>query len=134
MTVSKDMEILLKMQVIAVVGCSPDAKRPSGRVAAYLLDAGYRVIPVNPKHEQLLGERCFPDLKSIPEPVDVVLIFRKLEFVPDIVKAAIEKGAKGVWMQKGIDHPEAAELARKNGLTVVVDDCFMSQHVSRMGR
>ena len=134
MSVSEDIEKLLKMQVVAVVGCSPDPGRPSHRVAAYLLDAGYRIIPVNPARDEILGEKCYPDLAAIPEAVDVVLVFRRAEAAPDVVRQAIAAKAKGVWLQKGIVHPEAAELARKSGLTMVMDDCFMTQHLSRMGR
>lgn len=134
MAAREDIEALLKMQVIAVVGCSPKRERPSHQVAQYLMEVGYRVIPVNPGHRELLGEKCYPDLKAIPEPVDVVDIFRRREHVKDIVRQAVEIGAKGVWMQDGTADPEAAELARKNGLRVVADDCIMRQHLSRMGR
>lgn len=130
----EDIERLLKLQVLAVVGCSSDPARPSHRVSAYLMDAGYRVIPVNPAEEEILGERTYPDLASIPDPVDVVVVFRRSEAVPEAVRQAIAAGAKGVWMQKGIVHAEAAALARDSGLTVVMDECFMTQHLSRMGR
>ncbi|MFH1723182.1 MAG: CoA-binding protein [Elusimicrobiota bacterium] len=130
----QDLEALLNMRVVAVVGCSPKPKRPSNRVAAYLADAGYRVIPVNPGHDEILGEKCYRDLRSIPDPVEVVCVFRRAEFAADIVRQAIGIGAKGVWMQDGIDSPEAAVLARKNGLKVVMNDCIMRQHLSRFRR
>ena len=134
MTESPDYEALLEMQVVAVVGCSPDLEKPSCRVASYLMEAGYRVIPVNPNHEEILGERCYPDLSSIPEPVEVVNIFRPAEHVLGIVREAIAVKAKGVWIQDGIRAPDAVRLARENGLKVVVDDCIMRQHLSRFGR
>jgi predicted CoA-binding protein len=134
MNSSQDIEDLLKMQVIAVVGCSPNPQRPSYQVASYLMDAGYRVIPVNPGHEEILGEKCYPSLSDIPEPIDVVDVFRRAEFVPELVRQAISLKAKGIWLQDGIHAPEAVEFARKNGLKVVVDDCFMRQHLSRFGR
>ncbi|MFA5138897.1 MAG: CoA-binding protein [Elusimicrobiota bacterium] len=134
MSSSKDIETLLKMQVVAVVGCSPKAGRPSNRVASYLMDAGYRIIPVNPGCEEILGERCYPDLTVVPDPVDVVLVFRRSEFVPEIARQAAAKGSKGLWLQIGVSHPAAAEQARKAGMIVVSDECFMSQHLSRMGR
>lgn len=134
MAVREDIEALLKLHVVAVVGCSPKRERPSHQVAQYLLEAGYRVIPVNPGHRELLGERCYPDLKAIPEPVDVVDVFRRREHAKDVVRQAVEIGAKGVWLQDGTADPEAVELARRNGLRVVADDCIMRQHLSRMGR
>lgn len=120
--------ILRQARTIAVVGLSPKAARPSHQVAAYLLAAGYRVIPVNPGHEQLLGLPAYPDLASVPEPVDIVDIFRRSEEVPAIVDAAIAMGAKVVWMQLGIVHEEAAGKARAAGLTVIMDRCLMVDH------
>ncbi|HBL17843.1 MAG: hypothetical protein A2X36_00795 [Elusimicrobia bacterium GWA2_69_24] len=134
MAESQDYEPMLEMQVVAVVGCSPDPAKPSCRVASYLMEAGYRVIPVNPKFEEILGERCYPDLRAIPEPVEVVDIFRKADQVLGVVQEAIAIKAKGVWIQDGIQAPEAARLAREHGLKVVVDDCIMRQHLSRFGR
>lgn len=122
------------MRTVAVVGCSPSPERPSHRVAAYLLEVGYRVIPVNPGHDEVLGEKCYPDLASIPEPVDVVDVFRRPEAVAQVVREAIRKGAKGLWLQDGVRDPEAEALARGSGMTVVADDCIMRQHLSRLGR
>jgi len=134
MTTNQDYEALLKLNVVAVVGCSPKTERPSYQVASYLMEAGYRVIPVNPNHETVLGETCYPDLKSIPDEVEVVSVFRGGKHVLAIVRQAIEKGVKGVWLQDGIEAPEAAKLARESGLVVVENDCFMRQHLSRCGR
>ncbi len=122
------------MQVVAVVGCSPKRERASHQVAEYLIDAGYRIIPVNPGHKEVLGEPCFPDLLAIPDPIDVVDVFRRAEHVMEIVQQAVKIKAKAVWLQDGIDAPEAAAFARKAGLKVVVNDCFMRQHLSRLGR
>lgn len=134
MTGPQHYEALLEQQVVAVVGCSPKPERPSYQVSAYLVDAGYRVIPVNPNHDEILGEKCHPDLRSVPERVEVVSVFRRAEAVLGIVQEAIEIGAKGVWIQDGIDAPGAVELARRNGLLVVSNDCIMRQHLSRFGR
>jgi predicted CoA-binding protein len=134
MSSSADIETLLKMHVVAVVGCSPNPARPSHQVASYLIDIGYRVIPVHPGHDEILGEKCYASLADVPEPVDVVDVFRRAEFVPEIVRQAVAIKAKGLWLQDGIDAPEAVETARKSGLTVVVNDCLMRQHLSRMGR
>lgn len=134
MTVSDDIETLLKLRTVAVVGCSPKADRPSHQVASYLMDAGYRVIPVNPAAAEILGEVCYPDLASIPEPVDVVDVFRNQAALLDAARQAVAKGAKGLWFQDGLIDHAAAALARKAGLTVVADDCIMRQHLSRFGR
>ncbi|MBI4386534.1 MAG: CoA-binding protein [Elusimicrobia bacterium] len=130
----EDIEEILKLQVIAVVGCSPRPDRPSHQVAAYLLEAGYRVIPVRPAVPEILGERCYPSLRDVPELIDAVDIFRRSEFVFPIVEEAVAVKAKAVWMQDGIEDLGAAELARKNGLRVVMNDCLMRQHLSRFGR
>jgi predicted CoA-binding protein len=121
-------EILRVGRTIAVVGLSAKRYRPSYGVAEYLQRAGYRVIPVNPHETEILGERCYPDVESVPEPIDIVDIFRRSEFVPEIVEAAIRKGAKVVWMQEGVIHEEAARRAREAGLEVVMDRCILKDH------
>jgi predicted CoA-binding protein len=121
-------EILQSARTIAVIGLSGKRYRPSYGVAEYLKRAGYRIIPVNPEETEVLGEKCYPDLDSIPEPVDVVDIFRRSEFVPEIVEAAIRKGAKVVWMQEGVIHEEAARRAEEAGLAVVMDRCILKDH------
>lgn len=120
--------ILRESKTIAVVGLSPDPDRPSNRVAGYLQGQGYRIIPVNPAVEEVLGERSYPDLASVPGEVDVVDIFRRPEHVPAIVEAAIAKGVKAIWMQEGIVHEEAAAKARAAGLKVVMDRCMFKEH------
>jgi predicted CoA-binding protein len=120
--------ILRSSRTIAVVGLSGRRFRPSYGVAEYLQKAGYRIIPVNPRESQILGEKCYPDLESIPEPVDIVDIFRRPEFVPEVVEAAIRIGAKVIWMQEGVVHEEAAERGEAAGLTVIMDRCLLKDH------
>ncbi len=131
---NEDIEAILKMQSVAVVGCSPKRERPSYQVASYLMDAGYRVIPVNPLHGEILGEKCYGRLSDVQESVDVVDIFRRPEEVLELTREAVEIKAKAIWMQDGISVPEAAAMARQAGLRVVMDDCLMRQHLSRLGR
>ena len=121
-------EILRSSHTIAVVGLSHKRYRPSYGVAEYMKQAGYRIIPVNPHEDEVLGEKCYADLDSVPEPVDIVDIFRRSEFVPEIVEAAIRKGAKAVWMQEGVVHEEAARRAEAAGLVVVMDRCILKEH------
>jgi predicted CoA-binding protein len=121
-------EILQNARTIAVVGLSPKRFRPSYGVSEYMQKAGYRIIPVNPGQGAILGETCYPDLDSVPDPIDIVDIFRRSEFVPDIVEAAIRKGAKAVWMQEGVIHEEAARRAEAAGLAVVMDRCILKDH------
>ena len=121
-------EILRVGRTIAVVGLSAKRYRPSYGVAEYMQRAGYRIIPVNPHETEVLGEKCYPDVESVPEPIDIVDIFRRSEFVPEIVEAAIRKGAKVVWMQEGVIHEEAARRAREAGLEVVMDRCILKDH------
>jgi hypothetical protein len=124
-------EILRSTRTIAVVGLSSKRHRPSYGVAEYLQSAGYRIIPVNPQEEMVLGERACARLEDVPEPVDLVDIFRRSERVPEVVESAIRIGAKGVWMQEGVIHPEAAERARQAGLAVVMDLCILKEHAKR---
>ena len=121
-------EILRVGRTIAVVGLSAKRYRPSYGVAEYMQRAGYRIIPVNPHETEVLGEKCYPDVESVPEPIDIVDIFRRSEFVPEIVEAAIRKGAKVVWMQEGVIHEEAAPRAQEAGLEVVMDRCILKDH------
>jgi predicted CoA-binding protein len=125
---SIEEEILNSSRVVAVVGLSPNPERPSYRVASYLKEQGYKIIPVNPTAKKILDEVSYPDLTSIPEPVDVVDIFRRSEEVPTIVEDAIKIGAKAVWMQEGVVNEEAATRARKAGLPVVMDKCMFKEH------
>ena len=124
-------EILEQGKTLAVVGLSSKTMRPSHGVADYMQQHGYRIIPVNPHEESVLGEKGFASLDAVPEAIDVVVIFRRPEFVPEIVEAAIRKGAKVVWMQEGVIHEQAAERARAAGLKVVMDRCILKEHAKR---
>ena len=119
---------ILELKTIAVVGFSPKPERPSHYVSIYLKEMGYNVIPVNPGHKKINGMVSYPDLISIPEKVDIVDIFRRSEFVPPIVDAAISIGAKAIWMQDHVIHEESAKKAEDAGLLVVMDDCMLRQH------
>lgn len=121
-------QVLREHQVIAVVGVSNNPARPSYDVAKYLHERGYKIIPVNPMLTEFLGEKSYPDVLSIPEPVDVVDIFRNPEAVPEIVEQAIAKRAKVVWMQPGAENLEAAQRAMDAGLQVIVGVCMMKEH------
>jgi hypothetical protein len=126
--VTLEAEILRKYRTVAVVGVSSRQDRPSHRVALYLKEHGYRIIPVNPRQTEVLGEKCYPDLCSIPTPVEVVDVFRRPNQVPRVVAEALYNGAKVVWMQEGIVHEAAARRAREAGLEVVMDRCMMVEH------
>lgn len=121
-------EILLSVNTIASVGLSSNPDKESYGVASYLKGQGYKIIPVNPTAAEILGEKAYPDLSSIPEKVDVVQVFRKPEDVPPVVEEAIRIGAKAVWMQEGIVNEEAAQKARQAGLQVVMDACMRAMH------
>ncbi|MFC1597090.1 CoA-binding protein [Planctomycetota bacterium] len=120
--------ILRTAKVVAVVGLSDKPERDSHRVAAYLKEHGYHIIPVNPNVTEVLGEKAYPSLQEVPEQVDVVDIFRRPEAVPEIVDDAIEVGAKVIWMQEGIVHNAAAAKARAVSLKVVMGRCMMKEH------
>lgn len=127
-------QLLKTAHTIAVVGLSDSPLRPSYGVAEYLQSRGYRIIPVNPALTEVLGEKCYPTLTDIPatERLDIVDIFRRPEFVPAIVDAAIDRGNVGaIWMQDGIVHHEAAEKARRAGLAVIMDQCLLREHRQR---
>jgi predicted CoA-binding protein len=128
-----EAEILNTSRTVAIVGLSSRADRPSHIVGSYLKEHGYRVIPVNPRETEVLGEKSYPDLASVPEPVDVVDIFRAAEEVPAIVREAIRIGAKAVWMQEGIINEEAARLATAAGLRVAMDRCMRKEHLKLHG-
>jgi predicted CoA-binding protein len=120
--------ILANSKTIAVVGLSSSSRRAGYYVPAYLQELGYRIIPVNPNLDKALGEKAYPDLDAVPEPIDLVLIFRRPDKVPAVVDKAIEIGANAVWMQLGIINVPAADRAKKAGLNVVMDACMMVEH------
>jgi predicted CoA-binding protein len=120
--------LLRNAKTIAVVGLSSRRSRPSYGVSEYMQSQGYRIIPVNPNETEILGEKVWTSLDEIPERIDIVDIFRRPECVPEIVDAAIRIGAKGIWMQEGVVHEEAAAKAREAGLEVVMDRCILKEH------
>jgi predicted CoA-binding protein len=126
-------DILLSTKTIASVGLSSNPGKESFWIVKYLKDQGYHVIPVNPTADEILGEKSYPDLESIPENIDVVQVFRKPEDVPPVVDSAIKAGAKVVWMQEGIVNEEAAQKARQAGLQVVMDACMRATHRRLIG-
>src|SRR5580692_3673801 len=121
-------ELLRAAKVIAVVGLSSDEMRPSYGVAAYMQQAGYRIIPVNPNETEVLGEKAYARLEDVPEEIDIVDIFRRSVFVRGVVDSAIRVGAKAVWMQEGVVDESAAEIARAAGLDVIMDRCILKDH------
>ena len=121
-------ELLRTSRTIAVVGLSSKKTRPSHGVSEYMQRQGYRIVPVNPNEAEVLGEKAYADLESVPESVDIVNIFRRSEFVPETVDAAIRIGARAVWMQEEVIHQEAAERAAAAGLAVVMDRCILKEH------
>lgn len=121
-------EILSTTKTIAIVGLSQKEERPSNEVARYLLDRGYIIVPVCPKYDEILGLKSYPNLSEISKDIDMVDIFRKPEVISEIVKAAIRKGVKVIWMQEGIVNNEAAEKAKIAGLKVVMNKCIMKEH------
>jgi len=125
--------ILTRSRVVAVVGLSANWYRPSYFAAKYLQDHGYRIIPVNPTYAEVLGEKCYPDLASIPGSVDLVDCFRHAEDMPPIARAAVAKGAKALWMQIGIQSEEATRIALAGGLDVVANRCVKIEHARIMG-
>jgi predicted CoA-binding protein len=126
-------EILLSAKTIASVGLSSNQQKESYGIVSYLKEQGYHIIPVNPTADEILGEKSYPDLESVPEPIDVVQVFRKPVDVPPVVESAIKAGAKVVWMQEGIVNEEAAQKARAAGLQVVMDACMRVTHRRLIG-
>ena len=124
-------ELLNSAKTIAVVGLSSRSCRPSFGVTRYMQAAGYRIFPVNPNETELLGEKSYARLEDIPEKIDIVNVFRKAEFVPEIVDAAIRIGARSIWLQEGIIDEVSAARARSAGLTVVMDRCIFKDHYKR---
>ena len=123
--------MLEKYRTLTVVGLSSKVMRPSYGVAAYMQTQGYRIIPVNPNETSVLGEKACASLDEAPDPVEIVVIFRRPEFVPETVEAAIRRGAKVIWMQEGIIHEAAARRAREAGLEVIQDRCILKEHAKR---
>ena len=128
------MQILRDFRRVAVVGVSDRPERDSYRVAAYLQQAGYTVIPVNPNLTTVLGQPCWPSLEAVPGLIEVVDVFRRSELVPPVVDAAIRIRARAIWMQDGVEHAAAAARARAAGLLVVMDRCMKRDHAAGFAR
>jgi uncharacterized protein len=126
-------ELLRRARTIAVVGLSDKPLRPSHGVAAYLQNHGYRIIPVNPRIEYCLGEKAYASLGDVPEKIDIVNIFRRPEFVEEVVDEAISLRIPAIWMQEEVIHEKAAEKARKAGIFVLMDRCILKEHKARLG-
>jgi uncharacterized protein len=124
-------DILERYKSLAIVGLSSKWSRPSHGVGTYMQSKGYRIIPVNPQETSVLGERAYASLEEVSEPLEVVVIFRRPEFVAAVVDAAIRKGAKVIWMQEGVVHEEAARRAREAGIQVIQDRCILKEHAKR---
>ncbi len=132
-TIAQLRRILKENHTIAVVGLSADWFRPSYFAAKYMQEHGFRIIPVNPKYDEILGEKCYPDLKSIPEQVDIVDVFRKPQDCVPIAREAVDIGAKVLWMQIGVINDEAARIAADAGLDVVMDRCVKIEYARLFG-
>ncbi|ACU75098.1 CoA-binding domain protein [Catenulispora acidiphila DSM 44928] len=126
--------VLNTARTIAVVGLSKNELRASYFVGYYLKRHGFRVVPVNPRETEILGERCYPSLRDIPEPVDVVDVFRASDAVPGVAREAVEIGASALWCQFGVINPEGNQIAENGGLSVVVDRCIKIEHARYVGR
>ncbi len=126
-------ELLKRSKTIAVVGLSDSPLRASHGVSAYMQSQGYRIVPVNPTVENVLGEDSYSSLLDVKEKIDIVNIFRRSEFVPDVVDQAIQLKVPAIWMQEGVIHEAAAEKARQAGILVVMDKCILKEHRARFG-
>ena len=121
-------ELLLSSRVIAVVGCSPKPERTSHQIAKFLIEHGYAVHPVHPAATEILGRKVYPRLADIPEPVDIVDVFRRAEHTPEVARQAVDIGARALWLQQGIVSEEAWRIAREAGLMCVMDRCIAVMH------
>lgn len=125
--------LIARSKTIAVIGLSPDSTKPSYEVANYLQAHGYKIVPVRPDTDQILGEKAYGSLAEIPFPIDIVDIFRRVEFIPEVVDEAIQVKAKAVWMQLGLKEDQAAKKAVERGLDVVMDRCLLIDHKRLFG-
>ena len=132
-TIAELRRILKSNHTIAVVGLSADWYRPSYFAAKYMQEHGFRIIPVNPKYDEILGEKCYPNLKAIPEPVDIIDVFRKPDDCVPIAQDAVAIGAKVLWLQLGVVNEEAARVAEAGGLEVVMDRCVKIEYARLFG-
>src|SRR5579883_2525118 len=123
-----ERQLLRTYHTIVVVGASSEPSKPSHYVSAYMQAQGYRIVPVNPEETEVLGERCYPDLDSVPGPVAFVNVFRRPQFCADVARAAVAAGAKALWLKQGIVSPEARRIAEAAGIAYVEDACVMAVH------
>jgi len=128
---SSAVDRMLKAKRIVIVGMSDDPGRPSHGIGGYLAAHGYAVIPVNPNHDRVLGQKCYARLSDVPGEIDLVNVFRRPQFCADVTREAIEAGAKGIWLQAGIRNEEARQLAEDAGVDFVQDRCIMVEHMAR---
>lgn len=128
------LDILRATRTVAIVGLSSNALRASHFVGFYLQRHGYRIIPVNPREREVLGERSYPSLLDVPEPIDLVDVFRNPDAVPGIAEEAVKVGAKALWLQFGVISPEGVAIAERGGLRIVVDRCVKVEHARHLGR
>lgn len=124
-------ELLTRTKTIAVVGLSSDPLRPSYGVSQYMQRKGYRIIPVNPNEQTVLGEKAYSSLAAVPDKIDLVDVFRRTEFVPEIIDEVIRLKIDAVWLQEGVVHQPAAKKARDSGVLVVMDKCILKEHRAR---
>lgn len=125
---SEIKKLLEEAKTIAVVGLSPNTSRPSNSIARFLIQHGYEIYGVNPGHTEILGRPCFPNLSSVPKAIDIVDVFRNSDAVPEIVKEAILLKAKALWLQEGVEHPDAEKQAQSAGLLVISNRCIFKEH------
>ena len=134
----QDPRAILRMlrgaRTVAIVGLSKDPLRPSNFIGFYLKRHGYKIVPVNPREQEILGEKAYPSLTDIPFPVDIVDVFRRPDAVPDIAREAVAIGAKALWLQFGVISPEGARIATDGGLVVIMDRCMKVEHARHLGR
>ena len=134
----QDPQAILRMlrgaRTVAIVGLSKDPLRPSNFIGFYLKRHGYKIVPVNPREQEILGEQSYPSLTAIPFPVDIVDVFRRPDAVPDIAREAVAIGAKALWLQFGVISPEGARIATDGGLVVIMDRCMKVEHARHLGR
>lgn len=132
-TIDDQLQTILQMKTIAVVGLSPNPHRPSNDVSLFMQSRGYTIIPVNPGHDEIMGLTAYPRLADIPSPVDIVDVFRRQEFTPDVAAEAVAMGAKALWLQLGIRNEEALRIAQAGGLLAVHDRCIKVEYWRLMG-
>ena len=128
-TMSLESDLLRQFDTLVVVGLSPDPDRPSYRVSKYMQENGYRIVPINPAEQLILGERCYASLAEVPDPVDLVDVFRRAEFCPDIARQAAAAGAKVLWLQEGVVSAESRSIVEQAGMSFVEDACVMAVHM-----